>query len=64
MAMNEQYNEEMAWRRMLDLQREMENRRLVGDDNLPDTIYLAQLLVERARSFVRAVRARRRPAQA
>ena len=27
--MNEQFNEEMAWRRLQDLQREMENRRVV-----------------------------------
>jgi hypothetical protein len=28
--MNEQYNEEMAWRQLQDLQREMENHRLVA----------------------------------
>ena len=29
--MNRYHNEEMAWRQLQDLQREMENRRLVAD---------------------------------
>lgn len=57
-------NEDMAWERVKDLQREIENRRLMGETSRAETLYLAQLLVEGARSFVRVLRARARTAGA
>jgi hypothetical protein len=45
--MNAQYNEEMAWRRLQDMQREMENQRLVDAGGPPARAWLS-LLAERA----------------
>ena len=55
-------NEELAWERLKDIQREIESRRLVAPDADAVALYQAQLLVERARGLVRAIRARTRPA--
>jgi len=55
-------DEELAWERLKDIQLEIENRRLTGPDADAVALYQAQLLVERARGLVRAIRARRRPA--
>jgi hypothetical protein len=44
------------------MEREIENRRLVAPDADAVALYQAQLLVERARGLVRAIRARTRPA--
>jgi len=53
---------DLAWQRLMDIQREIENRRLTAPDADAVALYQAQLLVERARGLVRAIRARRRPA--
>jgi hypothetical protein len=55
-------NEDVAWERIRDMEREIENRRQVAPDADAVALYEAQLLVERARGLVRAIRARMRPA--
>jgi hypothetical protein len=56
-------NKDVAWERLKDMQREIENRRLIAPDADAMALYQAQLLVERARGLVRAIiRARTRPA--
>jgi len=55
-------NEDVAWARLKDLQIEIESRRLTAPDADAVALYQAQLLVERARGLVRAIRARMRPA--
>ncbi len=52
-------NEDVAWERLKDIQREMENRRLMAEAGQSELVYLGQLLVERARGLVRALRSRR-----
>jgi hypothetical protein len=54
-------DEDLAWQRLMDIQREIENRRLTAPDADAVALYQAQLLVERARGLVRAIRARMRP---
>jgi len=55
--------EDVAWERLKDIQREIENRRLTAPEADAVTLYQAQLLVERARGLVRAIiQARSRPA--
>ncbi len=55
-------SEEVAWERLMDMQREIENRRLTAPDADAVALYQAQLLVELARGLVRAIRARMRQA--
>jgi hypothetical protein len=55
-------NEDVAWERVRDMEREIENRRLLAPDADAVALYQAQLRVERARGLVRAIRARKRPA--
>ena len=55
-------SEDVAWERIKDIEREIENRRLTAPDADAVALYQAQLLVERARGLVRAIRARARPA--
>jgi len=57
-------DEAVAWERLKELQREIENRPLKAPDADADAValYQAQLLVERARGLVRAIRARMPPA--
>jgi hypothetical protein len=45
--MNPYLNEEMAWQRLADLQREVENARLWRDRGLSVTVRLAQILSRR-----------------
>jgi len=54
--------EDVAWQRLKDIAREIENRTLAAPDADAVALYQAQLLVERARALVRAIRARMRPA--
>jgi len=42
-----QLNEDVAWQRMLDLQREMENSRLLANQGVPSLARLAQLVAGR-----------------
>ena len=51
-------DEAVAWERLKELQREIENRPTKAPDADAVALYQAQLLVERARSLVRAIRAR------
>lgn len=60
--MHPDMNEDVAWERLKDMQREIENRRLTAPDDDAVALYQAQLLVERARGLVRAIQARMRPA--
>ena len=55
-------DEDVAWQRVKDIAREIENRPLTAPDADAVALYQAQLLVERARALVRAIRARMRPA--
>jgi hypothetical protein len=55
-------NEDVAWERLKDMEREIENRRQTAPDADAVALYQAQLLVERARAVVRAIRARMGPA--
>jgi hypothetical protein len=55
-------NEDVAWERIKEMEREIECHRLVAPDADAVALYQAQLLVERARGLVRAIRARTRPA--
>ena len=55
-------DEAMAWERLKELQRDMEDRRRMAPDADAVALYQAQLLVERARGLVRAIRARMRAA--
>jgi hypothetical protein len=61
-AINPDTSEELAWERLREMQREIENRRATAPDADEVALYQAQLLVERARGFVRAIRARMPPA--
>jgi hypothetical protein len=60
--MDPELDEDVAWERLVDMQRQIENRRLAAPDADAVALYQAQLLVERARGLVRAIRARMRPA--
>jgi hypothetical protein len=40
-------NEEVAWQRLQDIQREVENSRLIATHGLPATVHLARLMGER-----------------
>ncbi len=60
--MDPHLNEDVAWERLKDMQREIESRRLTAPDADAVALYQAQLLVERARGLVRAIRARMRAA--
>jgi len=51
-----------VWRRLKEAEREIENRSVTAPDADAVALYQAQLLVERARALVRAIRARRSPA--
>jgi len=51
-----------AWRRLKEMEREIEYRSVTAPDADAVALYQAQLLVERARALVRAIRARMRPA--
>ncbi len=55
-------NEDAAWERLKDMEREIEDRRRTAPGADAVALYQAQLLVERARGLVRAIRARMRPA--
>ena len=48
-----------AWQRLIEMQREVEDSRLMAGAAPEQTVYLAQLLVERARALVRALRSDR-----
>ena len=48
-------NEDMAWQRLLDVQREAENRRLVASGGAPTVSGLAGVIAEVAYSFVHAL---------
>ena len=48
--------EDLAWQRLVDAQRDVANSRLTAGAEQAQTLYLAQLLVERARALVRALR--------
>jgi hypothetical protein len=60
--MDPDVDEAVAWERLKELQREIENRSLKAPDADAVALYQAQLLVERARGLVRAIRARMPPA--
>jgi hypothetical protein len=49
-------NEDAAWQRLQDMQREMENSRLFAEHTLPAAWHLAQWLGGRVWSFVLAAR--------
>ena len=51
-------DEAVAWERLKELQRDIEDRRRLAPDADAVALYQAQLLVERARGLVRAIRAR------
>ena len=53
-------NEEVAWQRLQDLQREMEYSRQLADRGLPALARLAQLIGGRIRAMVKAGRPARR----
>jgi phenylpyruvate tautomerase PptA (4-oxalocrotonate tautomerase family) len=53
-------NEDMAWQRLQDIQREAENRRLVEAGGPPDEGGLAGLIAEITWSFVHALGLKRR----
>ena len=53
-------NVDVAFERLKDTQRDLENARRWATD--ADVLYQAQLLVERARGLVKAIRGRMRPA--
>lgn len=55
-------NEDVAWERLKDMEREIEKRRRSAPDADAVALYQAQLLVERARALVRVIRARMPPA--
>jgi hypothetical protein len=59
--MDPQMDEDLAWERLKDIQREIETRRRAAPDANAVALYQAQLLVERARGLVRAIRARMGP---
>ena len=46
--MNPYVNEDVAWQRLLDLQREMENSRLLATQGIPWAVRLVGLLGRRA----------------
>ena len=52
-------DEDAAWQRLIDAQRELENSRLAAAASPEQTLYRAQMLVERARALVRALRSDR-----
>ena len=60
--MDPEVDELVAWQRLKDIEREIENRRATAPDADAVALYQAQLLVERARALVRAIQSRRRPA--
>jgi hypothetical protein len=60
--MHPDMDEEVAWERLKDMRRQIENHRLTAPDADAVALYQAQLRVERARARVRAIRARMRPA--
>jgi len=62
LAMDPKVNEDVAWERLKEMEREIENRPLKAPDADAVALYQAQLLVERARGLVRAIRARMPPA--
>jgi hypothetical protein len=60
--MDPEVDELAAWQRLREMEREIENRRATAPDSDAVALYQAQLLVERARALVRAIRARMSPA--
>ena len=60
--MHPDVDEDVAWERLKDMEREIEERERTAPDADAVALYQAQLLVERARGLVRAIRARMRPA--
>jgi len=60
--MHPDIDEDVAWERLKDIRREIENHRLTAPDADAVALYQAQMRVERARALVRAIRARMRPA--
>lgn len=45
--MNDYMNEEVAWQRLQDIEREVENRRLMADGGAPEMVHLLRLLGRR-----------------
>jgi len=60
--MDPEVDEAVAWERLKELQRDIEDLRRTAPDADAVALYQAQLLVERARGLVRAIRARMRAA--